>query len=34
MNIALVTYLDQGKYDSTTVESEDDKLFNFLKKKN
>ncbi|MET0570813.1 MAG: hypothetical protein ABWZ79_05270 [Pedobacter agri] len=33
MNIALVTYLDKGKYDSTTVESEDDKLLNFLKNK-
>ncbi|AZI23816.1 hypothetical protein EA772_00070 [Pedobacter sp. G11] len=33
MNIALVTYLDKGKYDSTTVESEDDKLLNFLKYK-
>lgn len=31
MNIALVTYLDQGKYNSTTVEGEDDKLLNFLK---
>lgn len=33
MNIALVTYLDKGAYDSTTVESEDDKLLNFLKEK-
>ena len=33
MNVALVTYLDQGKYDSTNVESEDDKLLNFLKEK-
>ncbi|WP_316808889.1 hypothetical protein [Pedobacter agri] len=33
MNIALVTYLDKGKYDSTTVESEDDKLLNFLQNK-
>ncbi|CAH0314912.1 Cycloserine biosynthesis protein DcsG [Pedobacter sp. Bi27] len=33
MNIALVTYLDKGAYDSTTVENEDDKLLNFLKKK-
>ena len=33
MNIALVTYLDQGKYDSDTVESEDDKLLNFLQAK-
>jgi len=33
MNIALVTYLDKGAYDSATVESEDDKLLNFLKQK-
>lgn len=33
MNIVLVTYLDKGAYDSTTVESEDDKLLNFLKEK-
>ena len=33
MNIALVTYLDKGAYDSTTVESEDDKLLNFLREK-
>jgi len=33
MNIALVIYLDKGAYDSTTVESEDDKLLNFLKEK-
>ncbi|WP_029279733.1 ATP-grasp domain-containing protein [Pedobacter borealis] len=33
MNIALVTYLDKGAYDTTTVESEDDKLLNFLQKK-
>jgi len=33
MNIALITYLDKGAYDSTTVESEDDKLLNFLKEK-
>lgn len=33
MNIALVTYLDKGAYDSTTVESEDDKLLNFLNEK-
>ncbi|WP_316827247.1 hypothetical protein [Pedobacter miscanthi] len=31
MNIALITYLDKGAYDTTTVESEDDKLLNFLK---
>ncbi|MEH3114778.1 ATP-grasp domain-containing protein [Pedobacter terrae] len=31
--IALVTYLDKGAYDSTTVESEDDKLLNFLQEK-
>lgn len=31
--IALVTYLDKGAYDSATVESEDDKLLNFLKQK-
>ncbi|SDH67737.1 glutathione synthetase, ATP-grasp domain [Pedobacter terrae] len=31
--IALVTYLDKGAYDSTTVESEDDKLLIFLKQK-
>jgi len=31
--IALVTYLDKGAYDSDTVESEDDKLLNFLKEK-
>ncbi|RZK63148.1 MAG: hypothetical protein EOO95_14000 [Pedobacter sp.] len=33
MNIALVTYLDQGKYDSDTVESEDDRLLDFLQAK-
>jgi len=33
MNIALITYLDQGAYDTTTVESEDDKLLDFLKEK-
>lgn len=33
MNIALVTYRDKGAYDSATVESEDDKLLNFLKEK-
>jgi len=33
MNIALVTYFDQGKYDSDTVESEDGRLLNFLKAK-
>ena len=33
MNIALVTYLDKGAYDSATVENEDDKLINFLKEK-
>ncbi|TBO42487.1 ATP-grasp domain-containing protein [Pedobacter kyonggii] len=33
MKIALVTYLDKGTYDSTTVENEDDKLLNFLKEK-
>lgn len=33
MNIAFVTYLDKGAYDSDTVESEDDKLLNFLKEK-
>ena len=33
MNIALVTYLDQGKYDSDTVESEDDRLLYFLQAK-
>lgn len=33
MNIALVTYLDKGAYDSATVESEDDKLLNFLKER-
>jgi glutathione synthase/RimK-type ligase-like ATP-grasp enzyme len=33
MNIALVTYLDKGAYDTTTVESEDDKLLDFLKEK-
>jgi len=33
MNIALVTYLDKGAYDSATVESEDDKLLIFLKEK-
>ncbi|KRT13721.1 hypothetical protein ASU31_23070 [Pedobacter ginsenosidimutans] len=33
MNIALVTYLDKGAYDSATVESEDDKLLNFLQEK-
>ncbi|KQM67131.1 hypothetical protein ASE74_06600 [Pedobacter sp. Leaf216] len=30
MKIALVTYLDKGAYDTTTVESEDDKLLDFL----
>ncbi|WP_025145626.1 RimK family alpha-L-glutamate ligase [Pedobacter jeongneungensis] len=30
MNIALITYLDKGAYDTTTVESEDDKLLDFL----
>ena len=33
MNIALVTYLDKGAYNSATVENEDDKLLNFLKEK-
>jgi len=33
MNIALITYLDKGAYDSATVESEDDKLLNFLQEK-
>ena len=33
MNIALITYLDKGAYDTTTVESEDDKLLLFLKDK-
>lgn len=33
MNIALITYLDKGAYDTTTVESEDDKLLLFLKEK-
>jgi len=33
MNIALVTYLDKGAYDSATVENEDDKLLHFLKDK-
>ncbi|MGM9475478.1 ATP-grasp domain-containing protein [Pedobacter sp. GSP4] len=33
MNIALITYLDKGAYDSTTVESEDDKLLVFLREK-
>ncbi|SFA60563.1 glutathione synthetase, ATP-grasp domain [Pedobacter suwonensis] len=33
MKIALITYLDKGAYDTTTVESEDDKLLNFLKEK-
>jgi glutathione synthase/RimK-type ligase-like ATP-grasp enzyme len=33
MNIALVTYLDKGAYDTTTVESEDDKLLAFLSEK-
>lgn len=33
MNIALVTYVDKGAYDSATVENEDDKLLNFLKEK-
>ena len=33
MNIALVTYVDKGAYDSSTVENEDDKLLNFLKEK-
>jgi len=33
MNIALITYLDKGAYDTTTVESEDDKLLHFLKDK-
>ncbi|MCX2575602.1 ATP-grasp domain-containing protein [Pedobacter sandarakinus] len=30
MNIALVSYLDKGKYNSTTVEEEDEKLLAFL----
>ncbi|WP_293308460.1 ATP-grasp domain-containing protein [Pedobacter sp. UBA5917] len=33
MKIALITYLDKGAYDTTTVESEDDKLLLFLKEK-
>jgi len=33
MKIALITYLDKGAYDSATVESEDDKLLDFLKGK-
>ncbi|RNL51717.1 hypothetical protein D7004_14110 [Pedobacter jejuensis] len=33
MNIAYVTYQDKGAYDSTTVESEDDQLLDFLKSK-
>ncbi|RBQ02455.1 ATP-grasp domain-containing protein [Pedobacter miscanthi] len=33
MKIALITYLDKGAYDTTTVESEDDKLLFFLKEK-
>ncbi|MBO9674088.1 MAG: hypothetical protein J7577_11630 [Sphingobacteriaceae bacterium] len=33
MNIALITYLDKGAYDTTTAESEDDKLLYFLKEK-
>ncbi|WP_145860431.1 ATP-grasp domain-containing protein [Pedobacter suwonensis] len=33
MKIALITYLDKGAYDTTTVESEDDKLLYFLKEK-
>jgi len=33
MKIALVTYLDKGAYDSATIESEDDRLLNFLKEK-
>lgn len=33
MNIALITYLDKGAYDTTTVESEDDKLLIFLQEK-
>ncbi|WP_316796770.1 hypothetical protein [Pedobacter agri] len=33
MKIALVTYLDQGKYDTETVESEDEKLLLFLQNK-
>ncbi|MFC1224793.1 RimK family alpha-L-glutamate ligase [Pedobacter sp. BG31] len=33
MKIALITYLDKGDYDTTTVESEDDKLLYFLKEK-
>lgn len=33
MKIALITYLDKGSYDTTTVESEDDKLLYFLKEK-
>ncbi|MCZ4224500.1 ATP-grasp domain-containing protein [Pedobacter rhodius] len=32
-NIAYVTYYDKGAYDSTTVESEDDRLLDFLKAK-
>lgn len=33
MKIALITYLDKGAYDTTTVESEDDKLLFFLKER-
>lgn len=33
MNIAYVTYQDKGAYDSTTVESEDEKLLLFLQEK-
>jgi len=33
MKIALITYLDKGAYDTTTVESEDDKLLYFLREK-
>ncbi len=33
MKIALITYLDKGAYDTTTVEREDDKLLYFLKEK-
>lgn len=33
MKIALITYLDKGAYDTTTVESEDDKLLLFLKER-
>ncbi len=33
MKIALITYLDKGAYNTSTVESEDDKLLHFLKGK-